>query len=63
MGNERLVFDWLWQRIGAKVIVWEEVPATEMLRVSGPTSGTSNVLVIKISAPVIEGLYLIDYIG
>jgi len=32
------------------VIVWEEVSAAETLRVSGPTSGTSNVLLIQMRA-------------
>jgi len=38
--------EWLWQGIGVTVILGKEVPAAEPLRVSGPTSGTSNRLVI-----------------
>jgi len=38
--------EWLWQGIGVAVILGKVVPAAETLRVSGPTSGTSNRLVI-----------------
>ena len=48
--------EWLWQGIGVMVIFGKEVPAAETLRVSGPTSGTSNVLVIQTSLHVTERL-------